>query len=598
MRTRIVIRNVSLAALVVACVIAGLVYVIPVAAGAIRPGPAAPLAGPAVPPRIGGVSPATAPASSTINITGAGFLLTRAVAIGGTPASFRIMSPFLIQAVVPRTAGPGLITVTTNYGTAKSPKRFIVSPSIWFNLPYGPPTTNVTVSGSGFGLSEQVAVVFGGTALPLAPTDSKGVFPATPYQVPVTALPGTQAVTALGQTSGLSASASFLVNTDWATMHDDLTRSGLNPYENVLSSGNVSGLTKAWSFATGSFVDSSAAEVDGVVYIGSEDFSLYALNATTGALLWSFPTGGFVESPPAVANGVVYFGSDDNHLYALNATTGALLWSFPASGQPALTGNVETSPAVVGGVVYFGSDDQNVYALNATTGALLWSFKTGGIVGASPAVVGGVVYVGSGDKNVYALDAATGTLKWSTATGGFIDSSVAVANGVVYVGTFDFNLYALNASTGTVNWTFKTQAAITATPAVSGNIVYVGSEDKILYALDATNQGALLWTGSTQGAIFSSPAVASDVVYVGSDDNKLYAYNAAGCGTPTCAALWSFTTFDLVVSSPAVANGMVFVGSDDFSVYAFKLPPPGTRPHRPPRLPPHSPPRLPQRHAW
>ncbi|HEV2456953.1 MAG TPA: IPT/TIG domain-containing protein, partial [Ktedonobacterales bacterium] len=93
MRTRIgtrnVIRNVSLAALVVACVITGLVYVIPAAAGAGRPGsPAQPAGGHAAKPRIDGVSPATAPAGSTINITGSGFLLTNTVAFGGTSASF------------------------------------------------------------------------------------------------------------------------------------------------------------------------------------------------------------------------------------------------------------------------------------------------------------------------------------------------------------------------------------------------------------------------------------------------------------------------------------------------------------------------------
>jgi outer membrane protein assembly factor BamB len=36
---------------------------------------------------------------------------------------------------------------------------------------------------------------------------------------------------------------------------------------------------------------------------------LYALNASTGALLWSYATQGGVQSSPAVVNGVVYFGS-------------------------------------------------------------------------------------------------------------------------------------------------------------------------------------------------------------------------------------------------------------------------------------------------
>ena len=65
-----------------------------------------------------------------------------------------------------------------------------------------------------------------------------------------------------------------------------------------------------------------------MVYFGSWDNNVYALNASTGALLWKYTTGYHVFSSPAVANGVVYVGSADNNLYALNASTGALLWKY------------------------------------------------------------------------------------------------------------------------------------------------------------------------------------------------------------------------------------------------------------------------------
>jgi outer membrane protein assembly factor BamB len=58
------------------------------------------------------------------------------------------------------------------------------------------------------------------------------------------------------------------------------------------------------------------------------------LNASTGAKLWSYATGSDVYSTPTtVANGVVYVGSDDFHVYALNASTGALLWSYGTGNQ-------------------------------------------------------------------------------------------------------------------------------------------------------------------------------------------------------------------------------------------------------------------------
>ena len=55
---------------------------------------------------------------------------------------------------------------------------------------------------------------------------------------------------------------------------------------------------------------------NGVVYVGSDDSNVYALNASTGAKLWSYATGSPVDSSPAVANGMVYVGSDDGKVYA------------------------------------------------------------------------------------------------------------------------------------------------------------------------------------------------------------------------------------------------------------------------------------------
>jgi outer membrane protein assembly factor BamB len=63
-------------------------------------------------------------------------------------------------------------------------------------------------------------------------------------------------------------------------------------------------------------VYSAPAVADGVVYVGSLDQKVYALDARTGALLWEYATGDWVESSPAVANGMVFIGSFDHNLYA------------------------------------------------------------------------------------------------------------------------------------------------------------------------------------------------------------------------------------------------------------------------------------------
>ena len=66
---------------------------------------------------------------------------------------------------------------------------------------------------------------------------------------------------------------------------------------------------------------------------------------------------GPISSSPAVANGVVYVGSEDSTLYAFDAATGAQLWSAATGGQI-----YHGSPSVSDGVVYVGSTDDNLYA--------------------------------------------------------------------------------------------------------------------------------------------------------------------------------------------------------------------------------------------
>ena len=78
-----------------------------------------------------------------------------------------------------------------------------------------------------------------------------------------------------------------------------------------------------------------------------------------------------VDSAPAVADGVVYFGSDDRNIYALDAANGKLIWRYETNHW------VTTSPAVANGVLYIGGHDSNVYALDAASGELIWRYETG-----------------------------------------------------------------------------------------------------------------------------------------------------------------------------------------------------------------------------
>jgi outer membrane protein assembly factor BamB len=307
---------------------------------------------------------------------------------------------------------------------------------------------------------------------------------------------------------------------------------------------------------------------------------------------WQYKTGGRVISSPAVADGMVFVGSDDHFLHAVDAATGRAAWKFATGG------NVNSSPAVAGGMVYVLSLDGSAYAVDEHTGKQVWKFETGGesrlnvagIYGtmpsrevvpdvwdfylSSPTVAAGTVYFGSGDHNVYALDAATGKLLWKFQAADVVHSSPAVADGMVYIGCWDGTMYALKADTGAVAWKFSTGSdathfmqGIPGSPAVSGGVVVFGSRDNFIYALDAAT-GKQIWKQENGGSwVIASPAVLDGVVYVTTSDSlKLRALRLK-----TGEAVFDLTYKAYGFSSPAVAGGRAYFGTFDGIVWDADL---------------------------
>jgi len=387
-----------------------------------------------------------------------------------------------------------------------------------------------------------------------------------------------------------------------------------------------------WAFKTDGWVLSSPALAGGLVYFGSDDKNLYALDASTGAEKWKFSTGGPVRSSPAVVAGTVYFGSYDGSFYALDAVSGKLKWKFETAGEkqfeakglhgyfpraqtvPDFWDFFLSSPAVKEGLVYFGSGDGNLCALDLETGQLKWKFATQGVVHSSPAVAGGVVYFGSWDSYLYALDAATGQEKWKFKTGedktNFnqvgIQSSPAVDGGVVYFGCRDSHLYAVDAQTGQQKWNFPTQGSwVIVSPVVRNGVTYFATSDSALFhAVDAAT-GKERFTLPTGLFVFSSPALAGGMAYFGSFNGKLYAVDlktgqfawefqtqagkkdALGVvgpdGRPDFKAIFRSQFYEdmyrageklfslgSIISSPTVDRGIIYVGSTDGNLYALE----------------------------
>ena len=387
-----------------------------------------------------------------------------------------------------------------------------------------------------------------------------------------------------------------------------------------------------WTFPTGGRIVSSPVAQDGVIFFGSDDGYVYAVDAGSGRQIWKRGTNGPVPATPAVAHGVVYVGSYDGKFYALDARTGAPRWKFSTGGErqfeaKGLNGMQPknqtvpdpfdiylSSPVVVNATVYFGSGDGNLYAVDANSGELRWKFATGDVVHASPAYADGVVYVGSWDSYFYAVDAESGKEKWRFHGGedplihnqvGF-QSSPAVVDGVVYTGCRDSNLYAIDAATGKEKWHFNNNGSwVITSPAVTqGKVFFATSDSSLYYVVDAAT-GKPVLQQEDKAYMFSSPAIAGDVVLIGITNGTLEARDIASgkllwefrteaskqnpgwvltadrkfnnsllyrssWQTPTIDATNRALRIGSIFSSPLVAGGAVFFGSTDGNLYAIE----------------------------
>jgi outer membrane protein assembly factor BamB len=238
-----------------------------------------------------------------------------------------------------------------------------------------------------------------------------------------------------------------------------------------------------WRKQTKRCAASSPALAGGVVYQsymdkvpcpqdrpGASGFVI-AWNARTGRKLWKWGAAPF-ESSPLYRKGVLYVGSWDHHVYAVDAKTGRKKWSFQADEQ------VNTSAAYWKGTIYIATDGGSLYALSARSGKLRWRAQSNAKFGAreffyaTPTVAYGRVFIGNTDGTMYVFGARSGKLRWARPLGTYVYGAAAVWRRRVYVGTYDGRFYALDAATGDTVWQRDAPGAVHAAATVMDGLVY------------------------------------------------------------------------------------------------------------------------------
>jgi outer membrane protein assembly factor BamB len=310
-----------------------------------------------------------------------------------------------------------------------------------------------------------------------------------------------------------------------------------------------------WKFETGNKVWSSPALSDGVVYVGSDDHHLYAVDTKTGEEKWKFVSNDVVSSP--ILSGPIIYFKDGPHLYCLDSKTGNEKWKFKTKGKI-------RSFAISDDIAYLGISQDCLSVLDIDTKKEKWFFETNEYFSTNISIAEGIIFFSTSNHYIYALDAKTGEEKWNLGKTDSINF-VSVSDGLLYFGSYDNYLYVVDTKTGEEKWKFMAGDSVYSTPAVSDGVVYFGSCDGYFYALD-NNTGEEKWKFKTGGRIFCDPLLSDGVIYIGSEDGYIYAVDIK-----SAEEKWKFKTGGGVNSSAVVSEGIVYFGSYDNNLYAVDI---------------------------
>jgi outer membrane protein assembly factor BamB len=236
------------------------------------------------------------------------------------------------------------------------------------------------------------------------------------------------------------------------------------------------------------------------VFVGTNDNFMIALDQSSGGSFeWSFETGKPVWSQPEYEDGILYMGSMDGFVYALDAESGEEIWNRSLGGAVAANLELENN------LLYANSYNRNASALDPATGEIVWQVDTPSSVWSGSAVTESEVFFVDLNGHVYAADATTGDVIWTVELGELVQATPAYADGVLYVTTTGRSdvedeerqgtLFALSAEDGEILWQERTQYLLFTGPAVIGDSVVVAllEQSELLLVFDR-HDGSLLWT--------------------------------------------------------------------------------------------------------
>lgn len=356
-----------------------------------------------------------------------------------------------------------------------------------------------------------------------------------------------------------------------------------------------------YRFQTEEYGSAVADPSRSLVYVGSRDGTLLALDDRAGEFVWELDIGGGLSSVPVLVvvdldEGLgrvaraderpdwMITGTDDGALVAIDLERREVVWRYRTSG-------LIRTPAIIGeGVVHFANSRDQILTVDLRGGEWVWEldgefqkdftvYGRAGLGYAAPGQVygqdGGVLYTGFSDGKVAAIDAVSGSVKWIESLAPvegqtlFVDVDttpiVVPDRGELLVANQASGVHALALEDGGRRWNTAIRA-VGSLAVAPGGVVLAASSLEGLFGLE--QDGRVRWHQQLDPGALATPLVVGGTVFVAHSDSGLMAYASAdgellgrffnGSGSS------GQPSFDPVL-------GRVYASSDRGQLYALRL---------------------------
>lgn len=288
--------------------------------------------------------------------------------------------------------------------------------------------------------------------------------------------------------------------------------------------------------------------VRGLLYVGTRDGHLFALDEADGAVRWEQKLEDAVFGVPVVVEGdgddpLLLVGTEDGILHAIGLADRKTRWRYETPGR------LRNAPLVYEGVVFFVNSRDQVYALDLRSGTWRWQyeqelqtdFTVFGHAGLSlvpstdEGIELGTLLACFDDGKVVALAAGSGQSLWIASVappegGDFVDCDstplVDPKAGTVIVAGQSTGVVAFSLEGGTELWRFAMRGAGTLVRLPEDGALVGASSLEGVFVLEPDGS-RLRWITRTDPGVLSTPVVVDGTVFVTHSDLGLLAFDVA-----------------------------------------------------------------------